>query len=74
MSPDTSGALQRAYDEAWDRYAARCLWYVRRLKVADAWNAWYVAKQLRKHGDAAAVELAKRLEELAGREPYHPPL
>ena len=73
MVKDPSQLLM-AYNEAWDRYEARCLWNVRRFDQPDAYAVWDVARRLRQHGDVVARVLAERLEELAGPEPYTPPL
>jgi hypothetical protein len=73
-SRPNSDKLLNAYNDAWDHYHARCLWNVQRVEVPDAFNAWHVARRLRLHGDLTALELAVRLERLAGPQPNFPPL
>lgn len=63
--PDLSDAFEQLrllYDEAWERYKARCLWNVRRSRMPDAADVSTVTYQLRSYGDMDARRLATRIE------------
>lgn len=57
--------LIQAYDEAWGRFEARCLWNVRRVTSPTPDEALHVAGCLRGNGDMEARRLAAHLEDLA---------
>lgn len=62
---DGSLPLAKAYDEAWERYEARCLWNVRRVPSPTPEDALHVARCLRQNGDMTARRLSTRLEAAA---------
>lgn len=61
MSP----GLIEAYNEAWRRYRAQCLWNVRRKADPSPSDAINVARCLRLRGDMNARELAIKIEAAA---------
>lgn len=68
---DSSPELTKLYNEAWERYQARCLWFMRRLVQPTPEQARMVASYLRQHGDMNARKLASRIESGASRMDEH---
>jgi hypothetical protein len=62
-SGNKRSAVVALYDMAWDRYGARCLWYLRRAEVPDVHDVEETARALRVNGDLPACLLADRLRE-----------
>lgn len=65
IHPRSLSPLTRAYDEAWGRFEAKCLWNVRRVTSPTPDEALHVASCLRGNGDMEARRLAAHLEDLA---------
>lgn len=59
---EISPSLVEAYNQAWARYEARCLWNVRRVAQPTAEDARDVAQRLRQYGDMSARRLAARID------------
>lgn len=59
---EISPSLAQAYDQAWVRYEARCLWNVRRAARPTPEDARDVAQRLRQYGDMSARRLATRID------------
>lgn len=59
---EASPSLVQAYDQAWARYEARCLWNVRRVAHPTLEDARDVAERLRQYGDMSARRLATQIE------------
>lgn len=59
---EISPSLAEAYDQAWSRYEARCLWNVQRVAQPTAEDARDVAQRLRQYGDMSARRLATRID------------
>ena len=67
QAAEINTSLMEAYNQAWDRYEARCLWNVRRFDHPTVDDARHVAQRLRQHGDMNARRLANHIDVEAGR-------
>lgn len=57
--------LEAAVDEAFEKYGASCLWWMRRPTRVVAGTARSMAYSLRREAPAAARPLVERLEDLS---------
>ncbi len=57
--------LEAAVSEAFDRYGASCLWWMRQPETVVPGTARMMAYSLRREAPAAARRIVERLEDLA---------